>query len=62
MQDDYEGDFSSERVSFTHLDLLLKHICLVLLSFLTKDIIKKATISYLTGTDTSNTHENSLLL
>jgi len=55
MQDDYEGDFSSRRVLLYTLRFTAKTYLFGPASKATKDIIKKATISYLTGTDTSNT-------
>ena len=55
MQDDYEGDFSSRRVLLYTLRFTVKTYMFGPASTATKDVIKKATISYLTGTDTSNT-------
>ena len=55
MQDDYEGDFSSRRVLLYTLRFTAKTYMFGPASTATKDIIKKATVSYLTGTDTSNT-------
>jgi len=55
MQDDYEGDFSSRRVLFYTLRFTAKTYLFGPSSTASKDIIKKSTISYLTGTDTSNT-------
>ena len=54
MQDDYEGDFSSRRVLLYTLRFTAKTYLFGPASKATKDIIKKATVSYLTGTDTSN--------
>ena len=55
MQDDYEGDFTSRRVLLYTLRFTAKTYMFGPASAATKDIIKKATISYLTGTDTTNT-------
>ena len=55
MQDDYEGDFTSRRVLLYTLRFTAKTYLFGPASSATKDIIKKATISYLTGTDTTNT-------
>ena len=54
MQDDYEGDFTSRRVLLYTLRFTAKTYLFGPASTATKDIIKKATVSYLTGTDTSN--------
>ena len=54
MQDDYEGDFTSRRVLLYTLRFTAKTYLFGPASKATKDIIKKATVSYLTGTDTSN--------
>ena len=55
MSDEYEGDFSSRRVLLYTLRFTAKTYLFGPASKATKDIIKKATVSYLTGTDTSNT-------
>ena len=55
MQDDYEGDFSQRRVLLYTLRFTAKTYLFGPTSSASKDIIKKATVSYLTGTDTSNT-------
>ena len=55
MQDDYEGDFSQRRVLLYTLRFTAKTYLFGPTTSATKDIIKKATVSYLTGTDTSNT-------
>jgi len=55
MQDDYEGDFTSRRVLLYTLRFTAKTYLFGPVSSASKDIIKKATISYLTGTDVSNT-------
>ena len=54
MQDDYEGDFSSRRVLLYTLRFTAKTYLFGPASAATKDIIKKATVSYLTGTDLTN--------
>ena len=55
MQDDYEGDFSQRRVLLYTLRFTAKTYLFGPASSSTKDIIKKATVSYLTGTDITNT-------
>jgi len=55
MQDDYEGDYSTRRVLLYTLRFTAKTYLFGPTTAATKDIIKKATVSYLTGTDTSNT-------
>ena len=55
MQDDYEGDFTSRRVLLYTFRFTAKTYLFGPASSATKDIIRKATVSYLTGTDTSNT-------
>jgi len=55
MQDDYEGDFSQRRVLLYTLRFTAKTYLFGPTSSATKDIIKKATVSYLTGTDVTNT-------
>ena len=54
MQDDYEGDFSTRRVLLYTLRFTAKTYMFGPTTSATKDVIKKATLSYLTGTDTSN--------
>ena len=54
MQDDYEGDFTSRRVLLYTLRFTAKTYLFGPVSSATKDVIKKATLSYLTGTDVSN--------
>ena len=54
MQDDYEGDYSSRRVLLYTLRFTAKTYMFGPTTTATKDVIKKATISYLSGTDTSN--------
>ena len=55
MQDDYEGDFSQRRVLLYTLRFTAKTYLFGPTSSATKDVIKKASISYLTGTDITNT-------
>ena len=55
MQDDYEGDYSTRRVLLYTLRFTAKTYLFGPVSAATKDIIKKATINYKTGTDTTNT-------
>ena len=55
MQDDYEGDFTTRRVLLYTLRFTAKTYLFGPVSSATTDIIKRATISYLTGTDTTNT-------
>ncbi len=55
MQDDYEGDFTTRRVLLYTLRFTAKTYLFGPATSATKDIIKKASISYLTGTDTTNT-------
>ena len=55
MDDQYEGDFTSRRVLLYTLRFTAKTYLFGPASTATKDIIKKATVSYLTGTDISNT-------
>ncbi len=54
MQDDYEGDFTSRRVLLYTLRFTAKTYLFGPATTATKDIIKRASISYLTGTDTAN--------
>ena len=54
-QDDYEGDFTSRRVLLYTLRFTAKTYLFGPVTTATKDIIKTTKISYLTGTDTSNT-------
>ena len=53
MQDDYEGDFNSRRVLLYTLRFTAKTYLFGPVSSATKDIIKKTTISYITGGATS---------
>jgi len=55
MEDDYEGDFTKRRVLLYTFRFTAKTYLFGPVSSATKDIIKKATVNYLTGTDTSNT-------
>jgi len=54
MQDDYDGDFTTRRVLLYTLRFTAKTYLFGPATSATKDIIKKSTISYLTGTDISN--------
>ena len=54
MQDDYEGNFTSRRVLTYTLRFTAKTYLFGPVSTATKDIVKKATISYITGTNTEN--------
>ena len=55
MEDDYEGDFTKRRVLLYTLRFTAKTYLFGPTSSASRDIIKKATVSYLTGTDISNT-------
>ena len=55
IDDDYEGDFTKRRVLLYTLGFTAKTYLFGPASSATKDIIKKSTINYLTGTDTTNT-------
>ena len=55
MQDDYEGDFTTRRVLLYTLRFTAKTYLFGPVSSATRDIIKSAKVSYLTGTDLSNT-------
>ena len=55
MQDDYEGNFTTRRVLLYTLRFTAKTYLFGPMSTATKDIIKSASVSYLTGTDTNNT-------
>ena len=55
MQDDYEGDFSTRRVLLYTLRFTAKTYLFGPVSSATKDIIKTAKVSYITGTDLTNT-------
>jgi len=54
MQDDYEGDFTTRRVLLYTLRFTAKTYLFGPVSSATKDIIKKATVSYLTGASVDN--------
>ena len=54
MQDDYEGDFTSRRVLIYTLRFTAKTYLFGPTSSTTKDIVKKISVSYITG-DTTNT-------
>ena len=55
MQDDYEGDFSTRRVLYYTLRFTAKTYLFGPTKSASKDIIKRSTVSYLSGTDTTNT-------
>ena len=55
MEDDYEGDFTKRRVLLYTFRFTAKTYLFGPVSSATKDIIKKSTVSYLTGTDITNT-------
>jgi hypothetical protein len=55
MQDDYEGNFTARRVLLYTLRFSVKTYLFGPVSTATKDIVKKVTLSYLTGTNTENT-------
>ena len=55
MQDDYEGDYTTRRVLLYTLRFTAKTYLFGPVTTATKDIIKKATVGYLSGTDTTNT-------
>ena len=54
MQDDYEGDYTTRRVLLYTLRFTAKTYLFGPVSAATKDIIKKATITYLTGSEAQN--------
>ena len=54
LQDDYEGDFSTRRVLYYTLRFTAKTYLFGPTKSASKDIIKRSTVSYLTGTDTTN--------
>jgi len=58
MQDDYDGDFTTRRVLLYTLRFTAKTYMFGPATSATKDIIKRSTISYLTGTDTANTQRS----
>ena len=55
MQDDYEGDFESRRVLLYTLRFTAKTYMFGPVTSATDDIVKKVRVSYLSGTDTTNT-------
>jgi len=55
MQDDYEGDFTTRRVLLYTLRFTAKTYLFGPTTSATNDIVKRATVSYLTGTDVTNT-------
>ena len=54
MQDDYEGDFTTRRVLLYTLRFTAKTYLFGPSTSASRDIIKKATINYISGSDTSN--------
>jgi hypothetical protein len=54
MQDDYEGNFTTRRVLLYTLRFTAKTYLFGPVASATKDIVKKATVSYLTGSSTDN--------
>jgi hypothetical protein len=58
MQDDYEGNFTTRRVLIYTLRFSAKTYLFGPVSTATKDIIKKTTISYITGESTDNPTRN----
>ena len=58
MQDDYEGDFESRRVLLYTLRFTAKTYLFGPVSTATGDIIKSVRVSYLSGTDTTNTQRD----
>ena len=58
MQDDYEGNFTTRRVLIYTLRFTAKTYLFGPVSTATKDIIKKTTISYITGESTDNPTRN----
>ena len=54
MQDDYEGNFTTRRVLLYTLRFTAKTYLFGPTSSATKDVVKKATVSYLTGSSTDN--------
>ena len=58
MQDDYEGDFKTRRVLLYTLRFTAKTYLFGPVTTATKDIIRSAKISYLAGTDTTNTERD----
>ena len=55
MQDDYEGDFTTRRVILYTLRFTAKTYLFGPASSVTKDVIKKVSVSYLTGASADNT-------
>jgi len=55
MQDDYEGDFSTRRVLLYTLRFTAKTFLFGPVTTATKDIIKTAKVSFISGTDLTNT-------
>jgi hypothetical protein len=55
MQDDYEGDFSTRRVLYYTLRFTAKTYLFGPTSTASRDLIKRSTVSFVTGTDATNT-------
>ena len=58
MQDDYEGDFTQRRVLLYTLRFTAKTYMFGPVTSATKDIIKKSTVTYLSGSDRSTAHRD----
>tara|TARA_B100001250_G_scaffold387225_1_gene384407 strand:+ start:338 stop:1339 length:1002 start_codon:yes stop_codon:yes gene_type:complete len=58
MQDDYEGDFTARRVLLYTLRFTAKTYMFGPVTSATKDIIKKSTVTYLSGSDRSTAHRD----
>ena len=58
MQDDYEGDYKTRRVLLYTLRFTAKTYLFGPVSDATRDIIRSSRISYLSGTDTTNTERD----
>ena len=58
MQDDYEGDFESRRVLLYTLRFTAKTYMFGPSSTATGDLVKSVRVSYLSGTDTTNSHRD----
>jgi len=58
MQDDYEGDFRTRRVLLYTMRFTAKTYLFGPVTDSTKQIVRSAKISYITGTDTSNTERD----
>jgi len=58
MQDDYEGDFTQRRVLLYTMRFTAKTYMFGPVTSATKDIIKKSTVTYLSGSDRSTAHRD----